>query len=362
MQQQDGPVSERPKRHIVWGFLCLAAVVTVDYLTGPEIAVSIFYLLPIAYLAWYGGRNVGYGIAVVGAVLWFFSDVLSGSDYSHPAIPYWNAFVRLGVFLIVVIILLRLQQELRLQQQTNSRLERANDEVLRLANLKSEFTAMVSHELRTPLTALKESLGILSDGSAGSLNQEQHDFLETASRNVNRLARLVNDVLDMQQLDAGKMKLTIKEVDLNRLISETCESFELLARHNGLKLEKRLDPAAVSARADADRVTQVLNNFVDNAIKNSNSGTITLGTENRGGNIRVTVTDQGCGIRSEDQGMIFESFQQVAKPGTGRAGKGSGLGLAIAKKIMMQHGGKIGVESQPAKGSTFWFTLPGGSK
>jgi signal transduction histidine kinase len=225
--------------------------------------------------------------------------------------------------------------------------------------MKSEFTSMVSHELRTPLTVIKESVAIVEDGTAGPVNEEQRDFLLTAKRNIDRLARLINNVLDYQKLEAGRMELHFEEAELQSLVRDASAGFALTARNKGLDLRMALDDGLPKARVDKDKISQVLANFLNNALKFTDKGSITVRAAAENGCVRVSVEDTGPGIRREDYERLFKSFSQLSS-GTERKTGGTGLGLAISKKIIEAHGGRIGLESEPGKGTTFYFTLPSG--
>lgn len=223
---------------------------------------------------------------------------------------------------------------------------------------KTEFISVVSHELRTPLTIIKESVAIVEDGSAGTLNADQQDFLSTAKRNVDRLARLINDVLDFQKLGAGRMEFVISACDVNQTIRELERDLKTAAGAKGLELQTDLATNLPSIQADKDRITQVLMNYVNNAIKFTDRGKIVIGTAREGENaIRVWVQDQGPGIKPEDLPKLFQAFSQTAI-GIERKSGGTGLGLAISKQIVEQHKGRVGVDSIPGQGATFFFVLP----
>ncbi|MCX6354155.1 MAG: PAS domain S-box protein [Candidatus Aureabacteria bacterium] len=223
--------------------------------------------------------------------------------------------------------------------------------------IKSQFVSMVSHELRTPLTAIKEGIGIVADGIAGKLNEKQKEFLDIAKKSVDRLARLINEVLDFQKLEAGKVKLNLRRNDLNEAVREVCRTMSPATRERGLDLATRIDetlPRVIFAR---DSIIQVLTNIVDNAIKYTEKGSITIAT-GRGDNfVSVEVSDTGPGIPREDLPKLFHSFERL-DGGKYRKAGGTGLGLAISKQIIEKHNGKIWAESTPGKGMTIHFILP----
>ena len=235
--------------------------------------------------------------------------------------------------------------------------KRAQEKVREAMAVKLEFTSMVSHELRTPLTVIKEGIAIVLDGSMGPIRPEQREYLQAAQNNVDRLARLINDVLDYQKFEAGQMQLRSEECDLNALVREALNGFAALAEQKGLKLASQLAEGLPKVPFDKDKITQVLTNLINNAIKFSSKGKITVRTERLDNTLRVSVQDEGIGIRAEDLPKLFQSFSQIPVEGGRRVG-GTGLGLVICKKIVEMHRGKIGVDSVYGKGSTFFFSLP----
>ena len=222
---------------------------------------------------------------------------------------------------------------------------------------KSNFLSMVSHELRTPLTAITASLGIVADGSIGPVNDKQKRCLTIAELNLDRLTRLINDVLDLQKLDADRMNLHIKEDDINEAAREVHETFARVAEDKGLALTMRLADDLPRVNFDRDQIVRVLVNITDNAMKYTDQGSITLATARFDNVIRVSVTNTGAGIKEEDIPRLFERFEQLDSPKKRKQG-GTGLGLAICKEIISQHKGKIWAESEVGEETTFHFILP----
>jgi len=223
--------------------------------------------------------------------------------------------------------------------------------------VKSDFISMASHELRTPLAAIKEGIGIVLSGKTGPVNERQEEFLDMAKRNLDRLARLITDILDFQKLEYGKMALKIEPHDINEVIREVCNTMMSLAQEKGLELITELALNLPPVKFDKDKITQVMTNLVSNAVKFTEKGKIIVTTGKGQNIIQVSVRDTGPGIREEDMPLLFQKFTQLEKGLERRAG-GSGLGLTISKEIIEMHNGKIWAESKAGEGSIFYFILP----
>jgi PAS domain S-box-containing protein len=238
-------------------------------------------------------------------------------------------------------------------------LKEAQEQMHVAMQMQMEFTSTVSHELRTPLTAIKEGIAIVLDGSAGDINAEQKDFLDTAKRNVDRLTRLINDVLDFQKLKAGKTRFDMESNDLNETIKDVQKQMSPEANKKGLEFSLDLDKTIPKINFDRDAIARVLINIINNAFKFTDHGSITITTEQRPeeNSVYVRAKDTGPGIKESDLGRLFEDFEQLEK-GKDRKTGGTGLGLAISKKIVAQHGGRIWAESEEGKGTTLIFVLP----
>ncbi len=223
--------------------------------------------------------------------------------------------------------------------------------------LKTDFVSLVSHELRTPLTAIKEGVALVADGTTGPLNDDQKEFLDIAKRNVDRLARLINDILDLQKLEGGKIFLNFTLNDMNEVVKEVSNTMEKMIKDKSLTIELELAEGLPKVMFDRDKIIQVTMNIISNAIKFTEKGKVTITTSRDENVVSVSVRDTGPGIRKEDIPKLFGRFEQLEK-GTERKSGGTGLGLAISKEIIEIHGGKIWVESVFGEGATFFFNLP----
>jgi len=222
--------------------------------------------------------------------------------------------------------------------------------------LKDEFVSVVSHELRTPLTSIRGALGLLTSGLIGALPERGQRMLEIAVNNTDRLVRLINDILDIERMQSGKVTMQRQLCDAAALLQQASDEMRALADKAGVRLVVR--PHPLRLWADPDRIVQTLTNLLSNAIKFSPPHTtVELSTARRGEEAVFTVQDQGRGIPTDKLESIFERFQQVDASDSRQKG-GTGLGLAICRSIVEQHGGRIWVESGARVGSTFYFTLP----
>ncbi|MBW4623437.1 MAG: PAS domain S-box protein [Cyanosarcina radialis HA8281-LM2] len=229
--------------------------------------------------------------------------------------------------------------------------------------MKNEFVSVVSHELRTPLTSIRGSLGLLLTGKLGTLSDKGQRMLEIAVNNTDRLIRLINDILDLERLESGKVTLNKQPCQIADLMQQAAEVMQSMADKAGVSLS--VSPVSLQVAADPDRLIQVLTNLLSNAIKFSPSGGtiwLTANSEDRinlaanNPTVLIEVKDQGRGIPADKLEKVFGRFQQVDASDARQKG-GTGLGLAICRNIVHQHGGRIWVESQLGEGSTFSFTL-----
>jgi signal transduction histidine kinase len=254
---------------------------------------------------------------------------------------------------------------------------RKNALLERASRLKSEFLANMSHELRTPLNAIIGFSDLILDGGAGEVSVQQRDFLESVLRNGRHLLALINSVLDLSKIEAGRMSLTLARTDLRDAITGAVSDTASLRGAKRQECTLKLDDGALAVLADSVRVRQILFNLLSNASKfTAEGGLIELtavatraplplpadraGDEQRAMTqdvIWIAVADSGIGIAPVDMAKLFQEFSQVESSAS-RQAQGTGLGLALSKKFVELHGGRIGAESIPAKGSTFWFILP----
>ncbi len=245
-------------------------------------------------------------------------------------------------------------------KQKSMELEKANEDLRRLDNLKSVFVSSVSHELRTPLTVIKEFISLMLEGYGGSLTEDQKEYLGIAHKNILRLTNLIDTLLDFSRIESGKgLQLKFEPTPLTEVAEDAVMTLTQSLEEKSITLDNRLDPDMPMVLIDRNRLIEALINLISNGIKFTPAGgkiTIdTRGLTEKRDYLKVVVSDTGVGIPSEELPKIFDRFYQGQSSGISM---GLGLGLAITKEIIEGHQGTIQAESRPGIGTTFIFTLP----
>jgi PAS domain S-box-containing protein len=225
-----------------------------------------------------------------------------------------------------------------------------------LDRMKQEVVAMITHDLRSPVTVINSFLEMLTGKIIGELNPKGEELARAAEKSASRMMSLINDLLDIEKIKSGMMELSVADVPLSLILSQTCQSFLPIAQERNIAMS--VDDTDLVVKVDEDKVSRVLANLLSNALKFSPAGTaIRVEVAAAGSHARVSVCDQGAGIPEDRLATIFDRFTQVALSDSREKG-GSGLGLTICRAIVELHGGTISVESTEGNGSTFIFTLP----
>jgi signal transduction histidine kinase/CheY-like chemotaxis protein len=243
----------------------------------------------------------------------------------------------------------------------NEELGAANRKLQELDKLKSNFLSVATHELRTPLSVILGYNAMLEESLQDRLDESERQTLTESIAACKRLIRMVNSMLDISQIESGKMKMEFAIADLRNLVNGVAALFQQEARARRLHLSVELPARPLRVQVDAERIEQVLINLVGNAVKFTSAGgaiTIRARHQPERRQVEISVQDSGLGIAPEDHERIFDEFAQVRNAQSDTSRDGSGLGLAIAKRIVEAHHGQLRVESTPGKGSTFFFTLP----
>jgi signal transduction histidine kinase/ActR/RegA family two-component response regulator len=241
----------------------------------------------------------------------------------------------------------------------NQKLQDSNRELQRLNSLKSEFLANMSHELRTPLNAIIGFSELLLDPTFGALNEDQKGYTSDILSSGRHLLELINDILDLSKIEAGKMRLAKEVFEIGPAVEEAMSLLRVEAGRKSLRLASRVEDARLLVEADRSKVKQVMYNLLSNAVKfTPPGGQVTLTAAATGDDLKIEVIDSGIGIRQEDQERIFEAFTQV-DGSLARQYQGTGLGLTLVRRFVEMHGGRVEIWSRPDEGSRFTILIPG---
>lgn len=234
-------------------------------------------------------------------------------------------------------------------------LDLRNDELEKTNQLKSLFVANVSHEYKSPLTIIREVMLMLREEAVGPINETQKELLDNGVKTVDRLNRLVMDTLNLEKIESGKIELDRSLFDFVSLINEVVFSYVFIAREKGVQIKTSYDEDEIKIWGDRDKLNQLLNNVLSNAIKyTKDNSKVNVGLCAENDMLRCVVEDQGSGIPQDELSRIFDKYERI----TTEKAEGTGLGLPIAKEIVEMHKGRIWVESEVGKGSRFFFTVP----
>ena len=244
-----------------------------------------------------------------------------------------------------------------LVEERTSEVEQANVRLQELDRLKSVFLASMSHELRTPLNSIIGFTGIILQGMSGEVNEEQRKQLTMVKNSASHLLSLINDVLDISKIEAGKVELSLGEFSLDDVVREVVETVSSVVSEKGLELTTKV-PEGITLLSDKRHIKQVLLNLVSNAVKFTDRGSLNIAARVlRDENLEIRVTDTGIGIQNEDMDKLFQPFQQISAP-LAKSREGTGLGLYISKKLAALLGGDISARSEYGRGSEFTFIVP----
>ncbi len=285
----------------------------------------------------------------------FLTEITAGNLGATIAVPNRDDFGELAAHMnLMGRELARLAAE---ERQISAELRRLNERLEQASRAKSEFLANMSHELRTPMNAILGFTEMLRDGLYGDVPPDLQEPLADIQTNGRHLLRLINDVLDLSKIEAGRMELMLDEYSPVQVLEAVRASLRSLAIDKGLEFVARDAGEVPMAYGDSKRITQCLLNLAGNAIKFTKQGKVEIAVELQGPQLVYEVSDTGIGIPAEELDHVFGEFRQVDTTITREYG-GTGLGLSITKKFVEMHGGRIWVESKLGQGSTFWFSIP----
>jgi len=342
-----------------------AALGIVDYLTGRDVSMSVFYLIPICWAAWVSGRKAGLFVAMACVIAWLISDLMTGE--THPLVPYWNGLVLLLTFWVVVYLLTAFQAahhhlEETVQRRTaaleaevaaRKRLEMAKVQAERLAAVGT-MAAKVAHEVRNPLGSITLNLDLIRKELDKLAESSRHPpkegrvLVNEMREEVHRIQHVIQDYLQFARLP----KLQRRSLALNDLLDQKIAFMQASFDKAKVKWRTEFDPSPAIVNADADQLWQAILNLISNGLEAMpDGGILTVGTERDGAQAALRITDTG-------KGMTDEQVRQVFAPFFSTKAQGTGLGLSLAQQIVTEHGGHIECVSAVGKGSTFTIYLP----
>ncbi len=336
-------------------FILIAGISLLERHISIHRSLVVFYSVPIFLATWYAGPRAGLLIALSTFSGFFFSRTQEIKNlYYNPMFFYSNIVAGACFWSFLVFLFTRLKSAMMREQELSKLASEQNEALKKLNELKSAYVANVSHELKNPLAVIRESMSLILDKITGEVNVKQKEILEIGKRSMDRLIRLVSNLLDLSQIAAGKMKLKEEEIHLNVLVGEVLKSYEGEISKKPLVLKKEISSDVGTVEGDRDKLAEVVINLLNNAIKYTPAGSITVKLIGIAEEVRFEITDSGPGIPQEYLFKIFDKFERILA----EKQEGTGLGLPIAKDIIELHKGKLWVESEAGKGSKFIFTLP----
>lgn len=324
----------------------------VDYLTGAEFGFSFFYLIPISLLSVHKNSKLTHIIfcGVLAAMFWFTAEYLEGK-YSMLFFPIWNGLVRLIIFIAIGLLIYYFKEKDKKLKELNDKLRSINEE-------KNKFIGIAAHDTRSPLGIIYSLSDILIVDFKADLNAEIVDILEIIKKTCKKSLTIIENLLDVSKIEAGKLELNIKEQDFIGFMKNQIYINQILAQNKEITIALESEQEHIIAAFDEHYFSEVVDNLLSNAIKYSNRNTqvrVEISVVNN--HLLTEVTDNGIGISEAEQQNLFKYFQTTSsRPTEGE--ESTGLGLAISKQIVVLHQGSIGVRSTKNQGSTFFFQFP----
>lgn len=329
---------------MIIGLLLVAFIGFGYYLAGVEIAFSLFYFIPISLVVWFAGGLYGTVISFISITVWLLTDLSYECICASPAIPYWNAIVRLCFFLIVVKLLSDRKHAEKVLIRQSKELARSNAEL-------EQYASVASHDLQEPLRVVSNYLQLLGQRCKDRLDADAVRFISCALNAVRRMYNLINDLLEYSRLGHEEKKLAL--VDCSKTLGAVLDNLKVIIEKYGVVVTSDFLPTVMVVEQE---LIQIFQNLIGNAIKYKREDPPRIHISARQNETKwiFSVKDNGIGIESQYYQKIFNIFQRLH---TRDEYPGTGMGLAICKKIVESYSGQIWVESEYGKGSTFYFTI-----
>jgi signal transduction histidine kinase len=337
---------------IISGLVFTVLLGFIDYLTGPDLSFTTFYLIPVALVTWFAGKGPGILISLVSAITWMVSDFMVKSSYSNFLIPYWNMIVEFSISFLVVYIFSTLKTVLRREEELNRKLRQNIQQITDLNKELETFNHTISHDLRTPLIVIGGFAKRLLKHYSGNLDDTGREELNIIQDNAQRMSRLIDDLLAFSRSERQQIKSEI--VDMSKIAKKIVEELKVLTPEK-TSIYIRDIPVVYG---DPVMLRQVLYNLITNAIKFTKykeKAIIEIGCTIQKGEQIYYVKDNGSGFDMKYADKLFGVFQRLHK---GEEFEGTGIGLTIVQRIVTRHGGRVWAEGKVGEGATFYFSLP----
>jgi signal transduction histidine kinase len=341
-----------PRHALYLGAALLVMIGLLEYALGPQISISIFYIIPIALVVWRVGGPWAGAMPAVCAVCWWLAERAAGRVYSHWEIGLWNAVIRLGFFFIFAR-LITWRQRYAVEKTAHEAAEENS-------RLKSNLMALVSHEYGNTLTNLKLATLILQQSEPSPVAPSRENAYQVLVRAVEHLRVSTSSFLNLNRIEAGHLKLDFRPTPIQPAVGEAVAFLQPVITGKELRLKTELPQAPLTVRADGEALSIILSNLVTNAVKYTpNGGAITIRVvraPGRPARARVEVEDSGIGISAQDQERILSGYYRTEE--SRKAAHGFGIGLMLIKELIERHGSRLEISSAPGRGSRFSFQLP----
>jgi signal transduction histidine kinase len=351
---------------IIFGLILAFLIGIADYITGEELSISIFYLLPIIFVTWFINTKAGVFMSIVSTIVWHIAGFMIYQTYSSSIILYWNSIMQLGFFLIIVLIFSALKTEYEKKanliiqlNDTLADLKRSEEDLIQKTRELTEsnaelerFAYVAAHDLKGPLLAVEGFILRLKRRHKDKLNSDAENIIGYALDGTNRMKALISDLLAYARV--GTKTDNYKLINCDDIVKRAISNLQIEIDEKGAIVTHDHLPDIFT---DETQMTQLFQNLIGNGIKFYKDETprINISAKRKDNEWIFSVSDNGIGIENKDAERIFDIFQRLH---SSSQYQGTGIGLAICKKIVERHGGKIWVESEPDKGSIFSFSIP----
>jgi signal transduction histidine kinase len=316
-----------------------------DYITGYEFGFFIFYFIPVSISAWFNGRRSGVVMAFASAFFWFLSDKLTRHPYPNAYFIYWEMFMRYVSFLTTALTIAKIRSMFLNQERLNNDLKRSNEDL-------RQFSRVVSHDLQSPLSTVEGFVKLLRRKYLAKSDEKADKIIGHLLGSTQNMRRIITDILELSRLEAGNVPLEPVKI-------ESCIETALMNLHTLVKdkhAEIKREESFPMVRGNHTQITSLFQNLIGNALKfTKENPVIRISLRDSDKEHIFSIEDNGIGISPEHRGKIFGAFHRIY---SNREYPGTGLGLSICKRVVERHGGRIWVESELGKGSTFFFSLP----